>query len=165
MLTRYIGEKMLTRHKRSGIVHCASVAAAVESIPHYNIGGCTQKFNTWLLKCLSHEYRDKLDIMGLKLGHVSSKLTGYDDPRVVGTVVPEEAVMGILRDLGYEDETFGHWKHDILWSWIDFVMRYIVPETFQQRFMSNKLQYHKREITKRMKEQGEMEINSSYYYR
>ena len=103
--------------------------------------------------------------MGLKLGHVSSKLTGYDDPRVVGTVVPEEAVMGILRDLGYEDETFGHWKHDILWSWIDFVMRYIVPETFQQRFMSNKLQYHKREITKRMKEQGEMEINSSYYYR
>ena len=154
---------MLTRHKRSGIVHCASVAAAVGYITIYNIGGCTQKFNTWLLKCLSHEYREKLDIMGLKLGHVSSKLTGYDDPKVVGTVVPEEAVMGILRDLGYEDETFGHWKHDILWSWIDFVMRYIVPEAVQQRFMSNKLQYHKREITKRMKEQTEMEINSAYY--
>ena len=163
MLTRYIGEKMLTRHKRSGIVHCASVAAAVESIPHYSIGGCTQKFNTWLVKSLSQEYRDKLDIMGLKLGHVSSKMTGYDDPKVLGTIVPEEAVMGVLRDLGYEDETFGHWKHDILWSWIDFVMRYILPEILQQRFMSNKLQKHKREITKRMQEQGEGEINIDYY--
>ena len=154
---------MLTRTKRSGIVHCASVAAAVDSIPHYNIGGCTQKFNTFLLKSLAYEYNDKVDILALKLGHVSSKLTGYDDPNVMGTLVPEEAVAGVLRDLGYEDETFGHWKHDTLWSWINFVMRYIVPETVQQGFMPNKLQFHKKEISGKLKAQGDAGINYAYY--
>ena len=108
-------------------------------------------------------YRNKLDLLVLKLGHMSSKLTGFDDPNVMGTLVPEEAVKGALRDLGHEDETFGHWRHDILWSWIDFLMRYIVPEALQKKFMSDKLRGHKREISRKMREQGLAKINDAYY--
>ena len=27
----------------------------------------------------------------------------------------------VLRDLGHEDSTFGHQRHDVLWSWINMV--------------------------------------------
>ena len=162
LMTRFIGEKMATRSKRGGIIHCASVAGAIESIPCYNIGGCTQKFNKFLVKSIAFENKHKLDILVLKLGHMSSQMTGYDDPNALGTVLPEEAAQGVLRDLGYEDETFGHWKHDFLWTWISFVMNHIVPEFVQQKFMSNKLMWHKKDIVNRAKEQG-FTFNAAYY--
>ena len=42
------------------------MATAVPSIPHYNVGGCTQVFNQFLLKSVAGEYRDKLDCLVLR---------------------------------------------------------------------------------------------------
>jgi len=148
---------------RSGIVHCASVATVVPSIPHYQVGGCTQWFNHFLLKSIGWEYSNSLDCLVLRLGHVSSQMTGYDDPNELGTCTPQQAAEGVLRDLGHEDSTFGHQRHDVLWSWINMVMTYVAPERLQQLFMSNKLQRHKRIIKEKMAREGGTVYNAVYY--
>jgi len=163
LMTRFIGETMIKRGKRSGIVHCASVATVVPSIPHYQVGGCTQWFNHFLLKSIGWEYSNSLDCLVLRLGHVSSQMTGYDDPNELGTCTPQQAAEGVLRDLGHEDSTFGHQRHDVLWSWINMVMTYVAPERLQQLFMSNKLQRHKRIIKEKMAREGGTVYNAVYY--
>jgi len=163
LMTRFIGETMLKRGKRSGIVHCASVATIVPSIPHYQVGGCTQWFNHFLLKSIGWENSNSLDCLVLRLGHVSSQMTGYDDPNALGTCTPRQAAEGLLRDLGHEDSTFGHRRHDILWSWINLVMTYIAPEGLQQLFMSNKMQHHKKIIREKMVRSGGPIYNEAYY--
>lgn len=90
-------------------------------------------------------------------------MTGYDDPNALGTCTPQQAAEGVLRDLGHEDSTFGHQRHDILWSWINMVMTYIVPEGLQQLFMSNKMQHHKKIIREKMVRSGGPVYNEAYY--
>ena len=116
---------MLKRDKKSAVLNLSSVVATQPfgSTPLYS---STKAFNDYLSRGTAHEYIDKIDIMSVRPGFVSTPLNFY---REVGgdTITTEDCVTGTLQKLGYDRWTNGNWRHGI----INYLV-YMIPDTILQ---------------------------------
>ena len=85
--------------------------SAVNPFPYYAVYGATKKFNDQLAKSLSMEFKGRIDFLALKPNFVATNMVKTQPSGFVINV--EDCVEGCLRDVGWQGETAGHWKHDI----------------------------------------------------
>lgn len=120
-LTRLLAPYMINRTKRSLIINLSSLTGK-RPVPIRGAYGATKAYNDMLARSLSMELESKIDVVSLKPNYVSTDLTKM---KVGGTVISaRDEVEATLRDMGFERETAGHWKHDVL----EFIYTNIVPD-------------------------------------
>jgi short-subunit dehydrogenase len=111
LLTRYVAEKMMARSYKSGIINVSSVEAKYLDASD-TVYASTKAFTDFFSRGLNFELKEKIDVLSLRPGTVSTKMTGL--PASTFTVTkPDATVKDALRDLGHEVYTYGNWRHDI----------------------------------------------------
>ena len=139
LLTRALLPKMKERRQRSGIINVSS-AAATGPLAYYSAYTGTKAFVDLFTRSIADEYR-QFDILSLKPFDVSTKMIYYREPDLL-TITMEECVRGALNDLGYQDHTYGHWKHKLQgtlfegvpeWFLKKVYLKFLVPEFFKER--------------------------------
>jgi len=111
LLTRYVAEKMMARKTKSGIINVSSVEAKYLNAAD-TVYASTKAFTDFFSRGLNFELRDKIDVLSLRPGAVSTKMTGLPASTFKVTK-PDDTVKDALRDLGREVYTYGNWRHDI----------------------------------------------------
>jgi 17beta-estradiol 17-dehydrogenase / very-long-chain 3-oxoacyl-CoA reductase len=142
LLSHKIIPLMQKRDKRSGIVNVSSMTGLCP-LPYDAVYSASKAFTDFLSRALSVEYQKKIDIISLRPFYVSTKMVFNREPGIF-TITPEECAEGCLEDLGYQYETYGHFKHaiqgfvwDIVPKWIVMrAMRFVGP-LISQDFKEN----------------------------
>ena len=109
-LTKLIIPKMMNRNRRSLIINLASASTVIPA-PYLSVYAATKTFNSSLAKCLALEYKGNIDFMSLKPNLVSTNMSQLKPGRYI--VTTKECVEGCLRDVGWEGESTGSWKHAV----------------------------------------------------
>ena len=111
-LTKMLIEKMKRRKHRSAIINISSLSA-VNPIPFFSTYSASKAFTDFFSRALAQENRgSKLDILCVKPGYVSTKMTAYKEVGL-NTIKSEDFVQSVLRRLGRRSETHGHWRHSL----------------------------------------------------
>eukprot|EP01017_Pseudomicrothorax_dubius_P048431 TRINITY_DN8807_c0_g1_i1.p1 TRINITY_DN8807_c0_g1~~TRINITY_DN8807_c0_g1_i1.p1 ORF type:complete len:313 (+),score=37.09 TRINITY_DN8807_c0_g1_i1:153-1091(+) len=110
MMSKIYIPKMLTRKLRSGIIN---VSAYLGVRPYaYTAAQCgTKGFVDLFSRSLGYEFEKKIDILSHLCGLVSTKLSNMQPSFTVLTT--QDTVEGILRHLGSEVQSAGHWRHQL----------------------------------------------------
>jgi len=112
VLTRIFYDKMNKREKRSAIINLSSYAADFP-FAMKSLYSATKIFNHYLSMALSEEnYGDKIDFLSVKPLGVETPLSGKRANNIIA-ITSKQCVDGVLNDLGYENETYGHIIHKI----------------------------------------------------
>ncbi len=114
LLTKLFLEKLLSRakNKRSAIIDVSSISSFMP-IQRLSVYAATKVYNSFVTLVLAQELKgENIDFLCLKPAYVESlmskkKADGYY------VITSHQCVRGALKDLGYENETFGHWTHKI----------------------------------------------------
>lgn len=110
LIVRNFVDKLRARPKKGGIINVSS-GAMVQYMAYYTTYSGTKAHVDMFTRSLADEYPE-LDILSLKPFDVSTKMIGYRQTDIM-TISPEKCVHGTLNDLGYQDDTYGHWMHKI----------------------------------------------------
>ena len=130
---------MRERKNKSGILNVSS-GAAIVPLAYYSTYSGTKALVDEFTRSIADEYPE-IDIMSLKPFDVSTKMI-YDRKPDLMTITVEECVRGTLNDLGYQDDTYGHWKHKLQGTLYEIVPRCIfnfiyfkavAPDFFKER--------------------------------
>jgi 17beta-estradiol 17-dehydrogenase / very-long-chain 3-oxoacyl-CoA reductase len=113
-MTRVIVPKMIERPKKSLVISLSSMSA-VSPFAYMSVYGATKKFNDQFSKALAVEFKGRIDFLSLKPGFVSTNMLKTQPGGLV--ITAEQCVEGCLRDVGWQRETAGYWKHDVV-AWI-----------------------------------------------
>ncbi|CAI2359074.1 unnamed protein product [Moneuplotes crassus] len=144
IITKFMLPKLLERSKNQGK---RTAIISLSSVAHYTrmrrstIYSATKSFNKTLSDVLRKEYGEHIDIMAVLPGVTKSQMITFDAPFVLQ---PEQHVRWTLSDLGYNSQTFGHYKH-----WI-YGNAYRLPgfEAFYTRLRLRLLDQKKKEQDK-----------------
>jgi len=114
MFTKVLIPFLKNREHRSAIINMAS-AAALAPKPGMAIYAATKAFNDFLSRALSVEFKDQIDVISVRPKRVSTKMTKNVENQQEDWhwVQPDEVVEQVLVDLGHEQVTMGHWKHEL----------------------------------------------------
>lgn len=131
LLTRKIIPKMLERNQKSAIINVSSLLA-VKPCPYMAVFAATKAFidNFTLALSLEEKINEKIDVLSLKVFQVTNNFANQHNG--FWTIESWECAKACLEKLGYENSTFGHWKHEI----INLVYN-IFPETLRVSFFNN----------------------------
>lgn len=111
-LTRIFYEKMANREKRSAIINLSSYAADFP-LSMKSLYSATKIFNHYLSLALTEEnLGDRVDFLSVKPLGVDTPLSGKTANNLIA-ITTKKCVSGVLNDLGYEKETYGHIIHKI----------------------------------------------------
>ena len=78
----------------------------------HNIYSSSKAFVDFLSRALSYEYGHKIDILSVRPSEVSTPMT-FNKQTDIMTILPKDCARGLLRDLGHEKVTNGHWSHSL----------------------------------------------------
>eukprot|EP00347_Sterkiella_histriomuscorum_P012784 403367235 len=110
-LTRFLGPDMKQRQKKSAIINLTSYYSEF-NIPDLPIYSSTKAFENVFSELIGYENQD-MDILTVKN-------MPYKSQRHPNGVNPKEIVEGVLKDLGHERISYGHWTHSVFRYWILF---------------------------------------------
>ena len=120
LMTSMIVKKFLERRKKVTSYKCAIInisgAEGVYPLPYLSLYSATKAFNDFLSRSLAHEYSNDIDVLSVTPFHPSSS-TYFTVLGKLIKITPEDCAKAALRNLGYEQRTFGHWKHQIV-GWV-----------------------------------------------
>ena len=109
-LSRFLGPDMKSRKDRkSAIINIASYYSELH-VPNTPIYTSSKAFEDSFSQILGYENQD-MDILTVKN-------LPYKSQRHPMGVDPKEIVEGVVKDLGHERISYGHWKHSALRYWI-----------------------------------------------
>jgi 17beta-estradiol 17-dehydrogenase / very-long-chain 3-oxoacyl-CoA reductase len=112
LLTKIFTPYLQQRKNRSGVIDLSSFVTLFP-IPGYAIYSATKSYNRFLSKALWAEFEDRnIDFLCVKPGKVDTPLAKIKADGFIA-LTSDQCATGILNDLGYESETFGHWIHKI----------------------------------------------------
>lgn len=111
VLSKYLMEKFLSRGKRSCIITVSSISVDYLLEAH-QVYGATKAFNDHFSRTIALEY-PQVDCISVKPALVDTNMTKSYKKRYL-PISPEECAEATLRKVGYEDCTYGHWKHLLL---------------------------------------------------
>ena len=108
-ITKILLPKLLENEKRSGIIN---IGSGVTRFTYSNFSAYTgtKAFVTQFSQCLSQDYQDKLDII---IATVGPTKTNMNRGIAVFSSTPESCAKHTLDTLGWENHTFGDYKHGI----------------------------------------------------
>lgn len=113
VLSRHFTERFLARENRSCIINLSSFTANFP-MAMTQVYGATKLFSDYFSRSIALEYPN-LDIISDRPGFVETKMTlGRRKPFL--PVTPEQHTEAVLKNVGHEILTFGHWKHEFLAS-------------------------------------------------
>ena len=112
MMTKKLIPKFLKRPIKSAIVNVSSILGG-KATPYAAMYTATKAFDDFLSRCLSIEYRNKIDLLSFRPGSVTSQLTFGRKKDLFVTISPEECAEGCLKDLGKRTFSAGHFKHEL----------------------------------------------------
>jgi len=141
LLTHRVISKLLARpaNVRSAIINMSSMTACHPS-KHWQLAASTKAFNCSFSNALYEEYNDRIDVLCVKPGFVSTPQTSYI--KGWGVLEVEDVVKASLQKLGRVRCTAGHWKHGIMEP-------LALTETMQSIFYKQAIEYQKNQhITK-----------------
>lgn len=111
VMTKYLLPAMLVRSenggKRCAIVNISSVANYT-NLAKTAMYCATKSYNKALSSVLNKEVGEHIDVMAVLPGPTRSNMIKFDGPFVIDA---ERHVRWALSDLGYNKQTFGHYKH------------------------------------------------------
>ena len=132
MLTKIFLNKMNTRNKRSSIISLSSFAGDFP-FPMKSLYSATKVFSHFLTISLSEEMKstDRIDWLSVKPLEVetvmsTTKADGFS------VITATQCATSILDDLGYANETYGHWAHKIQANVLKFVPKFLMYEVFRR---------------------------------
>jgi short-subunit dehydrogenase len=102
--------------------------SAVHPLPYFSAYGATKISIDYLTKALKAEYPN-IDWISLKPNFVDTNINNH--MKTIQTVDPEGVVEGTIADLGKYTETYGHWKHQIINTFLRNVPIWIVLKVFK----------------------------------
>lgn len=111
LLTRRLLPVMRSRRPlRSAVVNVTSLAGEFPT-SYFNVYSASKAFGDFLTKSISFEYPE-MDIISLKPSEVSTNMT-FNRPPDLLTITPQDCASGLLRQLGYGEDTNGDWRHEL----------------------------------------------------
>jgi len=111
LLTKLLSPHFLSRGKTSLIINLSSYTR-VNPTPFCSIYGATKSFDDYFSRVLDYELSEKIDILSFSPLFVSTNMTGFR--KDFGAISSKEAVEGVMGEIGYKNQTYGHWKHQIM---------------------------------------------------
>ena len=113
---------------QSGIILTSSFAGNLVA-PETLLYCATKAFEKYLALAVNREHSSagkQIDVMALQPGFVKTKMIKEaEETGVAFGVIPVEAcVSAALRDLGYEEATYGANLHELISEFLTFWMRY-----------------------------------------
>lgn len=108
-LSRFLGPDMKERRHKSAIINMTSYYSEY-NVPNTPIYTSAKSFENVFSELLGYENQD-LDILTVKN-------MPYKSQRHPNGVDPKEIVEGVLKDLGHERISYGHWQHALFRYWI-----------------------------------------------
>ena len=103
--------KLLQRdgNKRSAIINVSSVCA-LEPRTMLAIYAATKAFNLHLGNCFTAIYRERIDVLNVTPNSVKSQM---NSGRYVYGISAENFANACLNQLGWVNQSRGHWKHAV----------------------------------------------------
>jgi len=120
VLSKHLMEKFLLRKKKSCIITISSISVDFPLEAH-QVYGATKAFNDHFSRTVALEYSE-VDSISVKPALVDTNMSKSYKKKYL-PITPEECAEGTLRKVGYENMTFGHWKHVLLYE-----MSKLIPE-------------------------------------
>lgn len=108
-LTRTLINYLKARPRRSAIINLSSILGTSPT-PHALIYSCTKVYLRYFSAGLREEVGDKIDILSVEPGVVSTDFEMNPDPNYF-TATVDECVQGSMKELGRGIETHGARKH------------------------------------------------------
>ncbi|CAI2375225.1 unnamed protein product [Moneuplotes crassus] len=111
VMTKFLLPRLLRRSKEEGkrtAILSVSSAAHYIRLPKSTMYSCTKSFNKTFSDVIGKEYGKYIDVMVTTPGPVISNMVNEKAPFVI---TPEAHARWVLSDLGYNTETFGHYRH------------------------------------------------------
>ena len=139
LLTRKLIPSMLLRNKKSAIINISAVIAD-KPCPYMTIFVSSKTFvhNLSLALSLEQNINRKIDVLSLKVFQVSSNMIA--NRKGFWILENKACAEGCLEKLGFENNTCGHWKHELI-NWIYENL----PESLRIRFFNNAMKMHENE--------------------
>jgi len=132
LVTRVFLPRMASRSRKSAIINMSSLGSQYPR-PFFQLYSATKAFNDYFSRGLAEEHPN-IDILSLKPGFVSSRMTSNKKIDVQTTTTDEFVTVG-LRHLGNSTTTFGHWKHRLNAFYIS-----LMPEWYRVRYYTKRFQ-------------------------
>jgi len=111
-LSRFVIEKMTKRERRSAIINMASGVVHTGGLKYFSMYSSTKYFNHMFSLAMAEEFKDKIDIMSLTPGEVSTNMLAQFGFRGLG-MDPARFAKSALTYVGTTDQTTGHWQFEI----------------------------------------------------
>eukprot|EP00351_Strombidinopsis_sp_SopsisLIS2011_P005791 CAMPEP_0116888698 /NCGR_PEP_ID=MMETSP0463-20121206/23854_1 /TAXON_ID=181622 /ORGANISM="Strombidinopsis sp, Strain SopsisLIS2011" /LENGTH=141 /DNA_ID=CAMNT_0004553991 /DNA_START=478 /DNA_END=903 /DNA_ORIENTATION=- len=105
-------DQLKSRKGMSAIVYTSSVAGS-RPIPGTLTYSATKAFATYLGRGLHWELKGKIDVLAWAPGYISTKMTLDRPTDMLSTTDTRSGNLGMMRELGKESWSFGHWKHKL----------------------------------------------------
>lgn len=118
LMTKLLSSHFLSRDKPSLIINLSSYAK-VNPTAFLSVYGASKSFDDYFSRVMDYELSPKIDILSFTPLFVSTALTGFINK--FGAISTKEAVEGVLKEIGYSNQTFGHWKHQILGVFLGYI--------------------------------------------
>jgi len=113
-----------SKNLRSAIVNVSSINGT-RAFPYVCMYSSSKAYNDMFSRCLNVEFKNRIDILSLRPGYVTSQMT-YRKEVGLDTISPEDCAEGCLRDLGRKSYTFGHYKHEVVGNFASMVPEWLL---------------------------------------
>eukprot|EP01017_Pseudomicrothorax_dubius_P041231 TRINITY_DN6571_c0_g1_i1.p1 TRINITY_DN6571_c0_g1~~TRINITY_DN6571_c0_g1_i1.p1 ORF type:complete len:326 (-),score=69.43 TRINITY_DN6571_c0_g1_i1:92-1069(-) len=123
LLSRVLIPQMLRRQKKSGIINLSS-GLGLRPFAYVTTYSSTKAFADFFSRGIAYEFEDKIDILSHMSGMVSTNMTENKNTNFAN-ISREDAVEGILRELGHETRSAGNWHHKFLNALLDMTPEFV----------------------------------------
>jgi len=149
-MTKILVRQLQSRPKRSAIINLSS-GMGIRPFPYDTIYSSTKAFNDYFSRALDGECSN-IDVVSLRSGYVMTPMTASWKEKDFFTITPNECARGLMKRLGHEQATSGHWKHRLDLMTIT-MMSDSTFERLAPKMGYNILQFR---LKQRVKENGEI---------
>jgi len=111
MMSRILVKQLQARPNRSAIISLSS-GMGVRPLPYNTIYSSTKAFNDYFSRALAGECSN-IDVISLRPSYVATPMIAAWKKKDFFQINPNECARGLMNRLGYENYTFGHWKHRV----------------------------------------------------
>lgn len=129
MLPKFI-ERFEKQNKRSAVINISSMNYA-HLLPSTIMFSATKAFNRTLSIGMSKEYKGKIDVLTVTPSSVKTERWNQDNNSFFA-VEAQNYAKSVLDRLGWDNETPGHWKHDLqFWLKNTFPFRWFMTPSVE----------------------------------
>ena len=124
MMSKILIDKFLKRPQKTAILNLSSLVSDYAFV-YDPIYSATKRYNDVQTKVFQAEFGDKIDVLCVKPGYVSTQMNRHRNIDFI-TTDTHSYVRSVMRQIGHAKETYGHWKHDFKFFLLGYIPRFLV---------------------------------------